>query len=522
MPKRKKKDEEEQVPIVTRIARTRKHTNSKHRRLLEMGEECGKIRTEAWRRYGSIGAIGRTPRTIRDEDWMNGIELASAIPLQARLWKATLQDSLDDIKAYKASAVNEAIKDVYRRNDGDEVRKRRTKALNNGSWVKDKLLCRLMRKNWKHGENHCFNQIVLDPQCYKTFQRAGQAWIKVSSIIPRQRIAIPLGKYDTSKISGNIRLILRDDETIEIHHTLDAKEACETRPCEKQAVIGVDMGYTEVLTDNLGNRYGEGFGELMTANTERRKVLYEKRGKLHELARKAEQKGNHAKARRIRENNLGRKKENRKKHSFKQQLRTKIFTAVHEALDTANSIVYEDLRKNIQRDLGRNSNRRLSAWTKGVIREALESIPKRRGASSFPVNAAYTSQWIRCNVCGSEDFGTRRGDEIHCKHCRAVHVSDQKSAENVLDRKNDPEITLKTFYTKVKSILAGRVCIRNKNTVGTASTKTPATTGPTTGDRAESESIDYKCSRVTLFSVAEGRDFVLQRPHARSDSAAEK
>ncbi len=459
MSKRKNKDEEEQVLVVTRIARTRKHTNSKHQRLMEMAEECGKIRTEALRRYGSIGAIGRKARAIRDQDWMSGPELAALTPLQARLWKATLQDSLDDIKACRAAATKEAIRDVYRRNDGKEARKRRTKALNNGSWVKDKLLCRLMRKHWKHGRNHCFNQIVLDPQCYKTFEHGGQAWFEVSSMVPRQRIAIPLGKYDISKIRGNIRLILRDDETIEIHHAVLAENECVVRGCGTEE-IGLDAGYTEVLTDNFGNRYGEGFGDLMTVESDHRKVTGQRRNKLRAIAKKVEEQGDQIKADRIRKNNLGRKKQDRRLSRFQQILRTLIFTAVHEAFDRAKSVVVEDLTKNIQKNCGKNWNRRLAQWVKGVIREAIENISKRRGASYIPVNAAYTSQWLQCDECGSEDFGNRCGDVIHCKHCGAVYASDRKAAENILDRKSDSEIETWMSHWKVRSILLKRVCVR--------------------------------------------------------------
>ena len=311
-----------EVLLVTRIAQTSKHTGSKHQRLTEIAKECGKVRTEVWRRYGSIGAIGRKARDIRNGDWMSGDdELRKYTPLQGRLWKATLQDSLDNIKAYCASATKEVILALYRRNDGKEVRKQRIVALNNGSWVKNKLLCRLMRKHFKHGKNHCHNQIVLDPDCYKTFEFHGQAWIEVMSMQFRRRIAIPLGKHGISRINGNIRLILCDDETIEMHYTLDAKQECDCgRKCGKQE-IGLDAGYTEVVTDNHGKRYGEGFGELLTAESDRRKKVYQKRNQLHQIARKAEEKGDQKKADRIRKNNLGRKKQDRKLRRFKQILR---------------------------------------------------------------------------------------------------------------------------------------------------------------------------------------------------------
>ena len=45
-----------------------------------------------------------------------------------------------------------------------------------------------------------------------------------------------------------------------------------------------------------------------------------------------------------------------------------------------------------RRSYGKNSNRRLSTWTKGIIAEALETISQRRGSSLRMVNEAYTWQ----------------------------------------------------------------------------------------------------------------------------------
>jgi len=40
--------------------------------------------------------------------------------------------------------------------------------------------------------------------------------------------------------------------------------------------------------------------------------------------------------------------------------------------------------------LGRNTNRRLAAWTKGITAQALHDVPERRGSALVLVNAAYT------------------------------------------------------------------------------------------------------------------------------------
>ena len=44
------------------------------------------------------------------------------------------------------------------------------------------------------------------------------------------------------------------------------------------------------------------------------------------------------------------------------------------------------------KSFGKNINRRLASWTKGVIAEALDSVSSRRGSTVVLVNPAYTSQ----------------------------------------------------------------------------------------------------------------------------------
>ena len=97
----------------------------------------------------------------------------------------------------------------------------------------------------------------------------------------------------------------------------------------------------------------------------------------------------------------------------KAKLKTLIFTATHKLVDKAKVIVAEDLTSPIQskRNYGKNTNRRLNTWAKGLLANALTSISHRRGSTVHLVNSAYTSQ--------SDSFlhglliGTRKGDRFH-------------------------------------------------------------------------------------------------------------
>lgn len=264
-------------------------------------------------------------------------------------------------------------------------------------------------------------------------------------------MTIPLNT--TVAPSGTLRLILRDNR-VEVHYQIDAdtmpssQRPCGTRP------VGVDKGYTEALTDSDGNHHGTRLGRLLTAESDRLKLRNQRRAKLRSIANTAAQRGDHGKADRIRRHNLGTIKRDRQATRHKATVRTEIFTAVHAVVDQAATVVAEDLTKTFsgRKQLGRNTNRRLAAWTKGVTAEALASVSERRGSALVHVNAAYTSQ--ACHRCGG--LGRRSGDRLHCTLCGVVWDADVNAAINILRRHGDPDITLHTPHRAVKQILQDR------------------------------------------------------------------
>ncbi len=450
------------MPVVTRTVTSAHLTASKHARLAEMARLCGKVRTEAWRRYGALAGLERTNRTIRDEDWLAGPELGKRTGLPARIWKATLEDSLNAIKAQRAAAIDAVIRIVWRSHRSKDDKKRLAGMLRDGTWPQDRLLHRLMRKHWRHGVSRTTDQIVFDVQGHGTFDINGRRWLAVSSLVPRQRIAIPLGKFERP-IEGAIRLRVRADGEVDILYTVDEKDACVSRPCgisEK----GLDKGYSEVFTDSDGHKHGEGLGALLSAESDHLKTVWAARRKLEALASKFEAEAAVAvdkdrrarklrKAERIRRHNLGRQKLAERKRRHRQKVRTLVFSACHSVLDKAGAVVVEDLRHPIRGyDRGRNTNRRLSGWVRGLIQEGVEATSRRRGALVDEVNAAYTSQWIAS--CSA--FGQRRGDSIYCTKCRAVFDADHVAAVNIRERKYDKGISRFLPYREVKKVLEER------------------------------------------------------------------
>jgi len=161
-----------------------------------------------------------------------------------------------------------------------------------------------------------------------------------------------------------------------------------------------------------------------------------------------------AKADRITANNLGTSKRDRRHRALAGKVRSVTFTAVHQVVDKAKHIVAEDLTRPFapREKLGKNTNRRLAAWTKGVTAEAFDSVSERRGSALTLVNAAYTSQAAPC----CRVLGRRKGDRLHCTRCGAVWQADHAAAINVLERDGDPDITLHTSHTRVKQLIQER------------------------------------------------------------------
>jgi IS605 OrfB family transposase len=177
---------------------------------------------------------------------------------------------------------------------------------------------------------------------------------------------------------------------------------------------------------------------------------YRNRNKLLAIAKKKP----HKRAA-IEANNLGRQKLDKRQGVQIIELRTLIFTATHRLVDKAGMIVAEDLTSPIasRTNYGKNTNRRLNHWTKGILAEALQTVSQRRCSSLHLVNAAYTSQMDSFNQ--GLLIGTRKGDKFYRENGEVVQ-SDHNSAKNVLSRFDDPEIDRWMNFRKVKSILQAR------------------------------------------------------------------
>lgn len=439
-----------QKAIVTRIAKVGNLRLNKCKldELNLIAERCGILRSDIWNEYGSLKAwgvseyvIGQQKRPTKDK-----------YQLPAKLWEATLYDVIGNIHVVQASCIQKVLAklNIYYQ----KVKSRKSSEqllLESREWLKDSRLSRLVRSCWVRGYTHVSNQIVItEYNCLK--DKNGVVWIKFSGLTKGKPLKIPTTL--PAEIKGQIRLIKQENNWY-IYYLVEI----EIPPKKETGItIGIDRGYSEVYvtSNNDGNRFiGQDFGSIQSKESDYRNDKGIKRNKLRAIARKAKKKGNHLLADRIKNNNLGHQKWNRREKRFKGRVKTLVFTSTHQLMrDEIKTIAYEDLTEQFTSKNKRSKRvkRNLNSWCKGTVRDALKQVSARTGCTVAEVNACYTSQLdSRFGILK----GAREGDEF-IGFDGVVLQADCNAAENVLARLGDAEITLFTKHSIAKKILLER------------------------------------------------------------------
>jgi IS605 OrfB family transposase len=412
---------------------------SKYDELTLQAKLLGRVRNEVWHRFGSINGVGSNHRVIRTE-WVRERDFS---PLPAKAWKETLRDALDDIKLYEEAAKKKVKKAIFARTKDPLEQKRLFGLLKTDVWVEDGYLRRMMRKHKKHGHSKVENQIVLEYGVYGQFVgKDGNTWLKIPSFTRGKPVTVPLNSK--VKLQGCLRLILKNG-VVEIHRMIEKQHS---KKCG-HLILGVDKGYKEAFADSEGNFYGQSFGKLLSSFSNKAKMRGQARNKLLQILKKKPHK-----ARNIRKFNLGRKKLETNLSHQKKLIRNIAFQSVHKIVDKAQEVRAEDLTAPIRNNKKwKDYNRRMSAWAKGALAEALESVTKARGSRLRLVNCAYTSQ-MDSNTRLLE--GKRVDDKFYHANGDVTHAG-TNAAVNIKHRGEDADITRYMSHQTVKKILLDRL-----------------------------------------------------------------
>ena len=412
-------------------------------------KSMGTVRADMWRRLGALGTVGKSANEVRKE--ISAARWYLDLPVDGTIRNETTKDIVNDILLYKAAAMQKVRKAVAARTSDEAERKRLYALLRKDQWLADNFLHRQMRKHFRHGKSQVANQFVVRSDKYGTEIVDGRLVI-VIQMAKKYGEALRLATTSSGKnvsLSGcNLRIIVKNGFS-EIHYAT-AKE--RGRPCGHQT-LGIDKGYTEAFTDSDGGAHGTAFGSVLKAYSDQASATGQARNKLHALGKKHREAGRTAKADHIRFCNLGRLKIDARKERIRKQLRTIAYQSAQSIVDKAAVVISEDLTAPIaKKQAWKQYNRRMGAWAKAVLAEALDSVCMQRQAEHCLVNAAYTSQMD--STTGLLE-GKRVGDRFYRVN-GDVLPADHNAALNVLARYVDTGITRFTPYPEVRRILLSR------------------------------------------------------------------
>ena len=404
------------------------------------------------------------PRKIRDE--LVKSNYTSRYGLQARHWKLALQDAIETWDKYWAAIWKQVRSRIARAKMVDEERHfaywllkgyfqfaKMMKGdapqppfeISHEAMQKVAGYVRRTVKSVKGKPPSVRKSRIakFDANCYEVFENEGRQYIKLMTLKKGNRLCLPLsGK---AKIEGTITIVL-SKEGVSLH----VPNALKPHTEKKGSLEAVDFGYTEVMTDTEGVRYGKNFGKVLTKTSDDLHEKMQKRHKIHACAKKNPQKGSYLKF------NLGRQKLTRKKKASRSTLEKEINTAINELIHTKNPaiLITEDLSHLFTYDKSKAWNRRLSSWMRGFIQERVSFKALAEGFRHQQVNSAYGSQ--SCPCCLFVDQRNRSGDSFTCTHCGHEDIADRVAALNYAGRYGDQEIGQYTPYCQVKTILLDR------------------------------------------------------------------
>ena len=300
------------------------------------------------------------------------------------------------------------------------------------------------------------NRIDFDSSCYTVRSTEEAQFLELMSLEPGKRICLRLkGK---SKIRGTLQLIRDTAGTYSLR--VYVPQQCEEKR-KTGTVIGIDLGYTEMMATSEQELLGTDLGKYFSAIADKRGKNSEGRNRMHSLFRhllKKSGKDNLAKAERIRKHNLGRKKQRaryiRDIGVIKTVVNRELNFLFTRKTNPVKAIVVEDLSARMKAHFCKKWNRWLSGWMRGYLQERIRYKAKKHGIEVNEVNPAHSSR--ECPRCHCTDKKNRQGDVFKCSHCGYHGHADLVAALNILGRLGDKEIRKGMSPSRVKAVLDGR------------------------------------------------------------------
>jgi hypothetical protein len=307
-----------------------------------------------------------------------------------------------------------------------------------------------------------------DTLLYRTFHRHEDrhfkgAWLALTGLEPRSRICLPLAgarlkdfapRTDKPKSLPTLHVEVGDRVVFHLR-----ERVTPTVPAGS-VEAGIDKGYATLLRLSLGDpESSESFGarahELIGAVAARAYTRRRGRQRLAAYERSLRS-ADRAKARRIRRNNLGARKQLRRSARGRARLRQAIGSALNELFDNHPDVAVlnvEDLHFRGSK-FSRAMRLRFTKWLKGYLHRSLTYKAQLHGVRLNVVNAAWTS--LTCPSCGNPSRHNRSGERFVCTSCKYTGSADAVAATNILRRGSDRAITRYMRKERVEQILVER------------------------------------------------------------------
>ncbi|MBI4752024.1 MAG: transposase, partial [Acidobacteria bacterium] len=261
-----------------------------------------------------------------------------------------------------------------------------------------------------------------------------------------------------AEIKGTLRVVVEaGSDRVEVHQTHPLEGVLPELTGVETETAGVDIGITEVFTDEQGNRYGTELGSFLEKTSEQLRTKGQRRNKLHAVRKAAWTTGDREKANRIRKFNLGTKKQREMTRKQRQTAARIINTAIYSLVAVRQMKILGVEKLDFRTPTPSKAlSRRVMLLSRSLLNDRLDFVASAKGFRREDTNSAYSSQ--TCPNCWFPHPANRRGDRFQCTHlqCRHADIADRVGAEHTKRRVNDPEIRTWTPRWRVKELLLAR------------------------------------------------------------------
>ncbi|MDJ0717974.1 MAG: hypothetical protein QNJ54_27755 [Prochloraceae cyanobacterium] len=309
-----------------------------------MAYRAGRLRSDIWNKYGSIGAWGISHQKLYKE--FQKTNPPQKYLLDQKQWQKTFERVINDIHATQEAAKTIVIRKIYRffkpekdwrgkQIEETSFRAELIESLKTLEWMQYPLLHRWMRQAYHRGHTYVNNQICVGISNGAVVKRVSRNVVSVTisgAIMKKrkyQKLTL-LFKVGRCTPTGIFQIIF-DDVTNEIR--LHYPKIVKRRPVTGVGSCGLDKGYTESFTDSNNNVYGDGIGKVMSESVVKRHIRGRVRNKLYQIALSKNKKH-------IFNCNLTKKRWNRRENKKKRTLTTIVRTGANQFFDKYSARYY--------------------------------------------------------------------------------------------------------------------------------------------------------------------------------------